>query len=256
MGTKNRSKSVERTRAAKRKRAAKRSMPRRGSRPADPWPTVEVFDGGPVGPDVETASLEDVMAAMATVPEGLDWAELADEIVPLFQRLRPYHPSMPEPVRMVVPPGLSIGFGVDIGPAFLNVTPDMLERWGRTTDEVLRQAMANLERRMAAVSADDLYVGEIEELPMRWLQSPTGAASTYVLLPEALGRILGRHRQLLLAPMRNLLISIPAGASRELAAWLFEELASQDPNCLAPAAYLVGDGRLQVEPLGEPFGQA
>jgi hypothetical protein len=163
---------------------------------------------------------------------------------------------MPEQVRVVVPPGLSIGFGVDIGPAFLNVSPEMLEGWGRTADEVLRRALQNLEARMAGVSPDDLFDGSIGEVPIRVLQSPTGSASTYVLRPVALGRIFGAHPQLLIAPMRNLLISMPVGADRALAAWIFEEFAAQDPNCLAPAAFLVGDGVLEVESLGDPFGSA
>jgi hypothetical protein len=215
-----------------------------------------VFEGPAAGPGVVSASLEEVLAAMEDVPEGLEWAELADQVVPIFQRVRPYPPGMPEQLRIVVPPGLSVGFGVDIGPAFLNVSPEMLEGWGRTADEVLSRALQNLEARMAAVSPDDLIDGSIGEVPVRALQSPTGSASTYVLRPVALGRIFGAHLQLLIAPMRNLLISMPAGADRAMAAWIFEEFAAQDPNCLAPAAFLVGDGVLAVEPLGDAFGSA
>lgn len=215
-----------------------------------------MFEGPPAGPGVVSGSLEEVLAAMSDVPEGLEWSELADQIVPIFQRVRPYPPGMPEQVRVVVPPGLSIGFGVDIGPAFLNVSPEMLEGWGRTADQVLRRALQNLESRMEGVSPDDLFDGSIGEVPIRALQSPTGSASTYVLRPVALGSIFGAHPQLLIAPMRNLLISMPVGADRAMAAWIFEEFAAHDPNCLAPAAFVVGDGVLEVEPLGDPFGSA
>ena len=163
---------------------------------------------------------------------------------------------MPEQLRIVVPPGLSVGFGVDIGPAFITVSPEMAEAWGVRADDILARALANLEGRMAAVRSRDVYDGTIGDMPVRILQSPTGSASTYVLVPEALGRILGRHRQLVLAPMRNLLISLPITADRDFAAWLFDEIAAQDPNCLAPAAFVVGDGQLALEPLGESYGAA
>ena len=56
--------------------------------------------------------------------------------------------------------------------------------------------------------------------------------------------------------MRNLLVSLPISVDREFATWLFDEIASQDPNCLAPAAFVVGDGLLALEALGESYGAA
>ena len=218
--------------------------------------TAQVFEGPANGPNVVSASLEEVLAALETMPQELTWESIAPEVVPLFQRVRPYHESMPEQLRVVVPPGLSVGFGVDIGPAFITISPEMAADWGVPPDEILGRAVANLERRMAAVRPRDVHDGTVGDVPVRILQSPTGSASTYVLAPGALGRILGPHRQLVLAPMRNLLISLPVTADREFAAWLFDEFASQDPNCLAPAAFVVGDGTLALEPLGASYGAA
>ena len=218
--------------------------------------TAQVFEGPPPGPDVVTPSVEEVLAALETMPRELTWERIAPEVVPLFQRVRPYHVSMPEQLRIVVPPGLTVGFGVDIGPAFITVSPEMAQDLGVPADEILRRALANLEVRMAGVRPRDVHDGSIGDVPVRILQSPTGSASTYVLVPEALGRIIGRHRQLVLAPMRNLLMSLPITADRDFAAWLFDEIAAQDPNCLAPAAFVIGDGELALEPLGESFGAA
>ncbi len=218
--------------------------------------TAQVFEGPPTGPDVVTASFEEVLAALNTMPQELTWESIAAEVIPLFQRVRPYHDSMPEQLRVVVPPGLSVGFGVDIGPAFITISPEMAADWGVPPDEILGRAVANLEQRMAAVRPRDVHDGTIGDVQVRILQSPTGSASTYVLAPGALGRILGPHRQLLLAPMRNLLLSLPVTADRDFAAWLFDEFASQDPNCLAPAAFVVGDGTLALEPLGASYGAA
>jgi hypothetical protein len=56
--------------------------------------------------------------------------------------------------------------------------------------------------------------------------------------------------------MRNLLMAMPVDVDRDYASWLFDEVASEDPNCLAPAAFIVGNGTLAVEPLGDAFGVA
>ena len=85
--------------------------------------TARFYEGPPTGPDVVTPSLEEVVAALETVPQELTWEQIAPEVVPLFQRVRPYHPEMPEQLRVVVPPGLTVSFGVDIGPAFITVSP-------------------------------------------------------------------------------------------------------------------------------------
>lgn len=157
---------------------------------------------------------------------------------------------------MVVPPGLTVSFAIDIGPAFINVDSEMVERWDLTRAELLARALDNLEQRIAGVTPGELLAGSIGDQPIRLLQSSTGCASTYVLLPAPLGRILGFDPQLVIAPMRNLLIALPIDADREFASWLFEEFAAEDPNCLAPAAFVIRDGGLSVEPLGVAFGRA
>lgn len=220
------------------------------------WSTAKVFDGPLIGPDIVTASLDEVLAAIESVPGDLDGPTLADRVVPLFQRVRPYPPGHPEPLRILVPPGLSVGFGIDIGPAFLNVDAGMVARWGVTHAELFARSLGNLDRRMAGVSPDELLDGSVGGQPIRALQSSTGSASTYVLLPSSLHRIFGSQPQQMIAPMRNLLISLPIEADREFAAWLFLEFAAQDPNCLAPAAFVVREQGLAVEPLVDAIGRA
>lgn len=217
---------------------------------------MEVFEGPPVGPDLVTASRHEVLAAIDSIPPDLPWPTVADRIVPAFERVRPYRSEQPQPFRMLVPPGLSVGFAIDIAPAFINVDAAMVERWRLSAADLLARALDNLDRRMGGVMPGDLHDGSIDGLPVRLLQSSTGCASTYVLLPSSLRRILGPEAQLLIAPMRNLLISLPIDADREVAAWLFGEIAAQDPNCLAPAAIVLTGDHLSVEPLGVAFGSA
>ena len=196
------------------------------------------------------------MAALESVPRALDWPDVRDHIVPVFPRIRPYPEGMPEPLRVVAPPGVAVGFGIDVGPAFMSVSAELLERWPISEEALLQHALTNLALRMAAVHPDELLDSWIDRLPVRVLQASAGCASAYVLLPDALQRILGPRPQLIVAPMRNLLISVPIGADRDLVAWIFAEIASQDPNALAPAGFLLCDGTMAIEPLGDAFGTA
>ena len=86
-------------------------------------------------------------------------------------------------------------------------------------------------------------------MPVRILQSGVGCASALVLVPDELERIFGSERQCLIAPMRDLLISMPADADRELVGWLNDEFASMDPNGLALDAFVLEDGTLRYEAL-------
>ena len=86
-------------------------------------------------------------------------------------------------------------------------------------------------------------------MPVRILQSGLGCASALVLVPDELQRIFGTERQCLIAPMRDLLISLPADADRELVGWLNEEFATMDPNGLALDAFVLEDGSLRYESL-------
>jgi hypothetical protein len=213
--------------------------------------TVEAFPV-PGDPEVSAASVELVMGALEDLGEELPWSAVADRVVPLFQRIRPYPPGYPEPVRRMLPSGVSVTYGVDSGPAFIHVTPELLDRWGTTIDMVADLALANLRRRAAGLSARAVVNDSIEEVPVGALQSGSGCASTFVLLPEELPRLFGRNRALFIAPMRDLLIALPPDTEPGVAAWIHLEFASQDPNCLAPIGFRLADGRVTAEALDEP----
>ena len=64
-----------------------------------------------------------------------------------------------------------------------------------------------------------------------------------------LQRIFGTDGQCLIAPMRDLLISLPIDADRELVGWLNEEFSTMDPNGLALDAFVLEGGELRYESL-------
>src|SRR6266852_2758599 len=52
---------------------------------------------------------------------GLAWADVADDVLPIFERARPFGYEVEPPAHAVVPPGVTIGFGIDLGLAFARV---------------------------------------------------------------------------------------------------------------------------------------
>src|SRR5262245_9334359 len=216
------------------------------------WSLV-AHEGPPPGRQVVSASLSEVLAAFEAVPDELDWPSLRDRVLPILPRLRPLPPGAPEPLRTIVAPGVSVGFGVDIGPAFMSVTAELVDRWAVSIGDLTATALVNLHARAAEVSSGDIHHGSIDGVPTAWLQTGRSVGSTLVLAPAELTRLFGPEPTLLIAPMRDLVIGLPAGVDRELAAWLFAEVASEDPNCLIPMAFLVDAGRITPQPLGPPL---
>ena len=79
----------------------------------------------------------------------------------------------------------------------------------------------------------------------------TGSASTFVLVPHRLAAIFGPEPQFFIAPVRDILISLPADVERGFAAWLMREFAELDPNFLAPVGFAFRGGAVSVELLEE-----
>ncbi len=215
----------ERRRAKRRRRAGK-------DYPADD-----------LGNGIEVATAEAVMRAMGSLPQDLGWDELAPSVIPVLPRRRPMPPMAGEALRVTLPPGIPTGFGIDIGPAFLVVGEALLAGWPIGPADLVARALANLRDRTRSVRGRDLVSLDVEGVPARVLQTGLGCASALVLAPDELRRILGEQPQCLLAPMRDVLVSLPLDVDRELAGWLNDELSTMDPNGLALDAFLLdGDG--------------
>ena len=203
-----------------------------------------------VGNGVVQATPEAVLRAMGGLPPDLDWEMLAPNVIPILPRRRPMPAMAGEPFRVTLPPGIPTGFGIDIGPAFLVVGSSLLETWPIGPAELVATALENLRQRMRGVRPRDLVRQTLDAVPARVLQSGLGCASALLLVPDELIRIFGPEPQCLIAPMRDLLVSLPADTDRTFVAWLNEEFSEMDPNGLALDAFALQDGVLRYEALG------
>src|SRR4051812_10621211 len=79
--------------------------------------------------------------------DGLTWEDVADDILPVFERARPFPFGKGPPTHAIVPPGVTVGFGVDLGLAFARVGPAQLEDWPVDLAGLTERALRNLRRR-------------------------------------------------------------------------------------------------------------
>jgi hypothetical protein len=205
-----------------------------------------------LGNGMEQATPEAVFRAMGGLPPDLDWRVLAPNLIPILPRRRPMPAMVGEPFRVTLPPGIPTGFGIDIGPAFLVVGTSLLDSWPVGPADLVATGLGNLRERLRTVRPRDLVEQSIDGVPVRVLQSGVGCASALVLAPDELERIFGDEPQCLIAPMRDLLISLPAETDRTFVAWLNDEFAEMDPNGLALDAFVVDASGLRYETLRRP----
>jgi hypothetical protein len=206
-----------------------------------------------LGNGMVQATPEAVLRAMGGLPPDLEWDVMAPNVIPILPRRRPMPPQAGEPFRVTLPPGIPTGFGIDIGPAFLVVGESLLGTWPVEPAELVATALENLRTRLRPVRPRDLVRQAIDGVPVRVLQSGVGCASALVLVPDELARIFGEAPQALIAPMRDLLVALPADTDRSFVAWLNDELAEMDPNGLALDAFVLEGGALRYESLRAPM---
>jgi hypothetical protein len=203
-----------------------------------------------LGNGMVQASPDAVLRAMGGLPPDLDWLSMAESVIPILPRRRPLPPLAGEPFRVTLPPGIPTGFGIDIGPAFLVVGQSLLATWPVGPGDLVARALDNLRSRMRPVRPRDLVRQAIDGVPVRVLQSGAGCASGLVLVEDELRRIFGPEPQCLIAPMRDILISLPSGTDRMFVGWINDEFAEMDPNGLALDAFVLDEAGLRYEALG------
>jgi hypothetical protein len=219
------------------KKRAKRSSSRRQER----WEPVFTIPSG---------------AALAGAFERLDldagWPTIRPSVLPLLPRHTPPAIRAGAPIQAILGPGLLVGFGIDLGPAFAGITRDMVEQWKVDDAEVVAAAVANV--RSLAAELPPAIVRDVS-LPgadtVRVLQTGGGWASALLVVPEMLPRFVGAGPHHIGAPCRDVLFAFSAATPAEMVLDLVEGVAALDPAGLVPACFRHAAGsidRLDAEP--------
>lgn len=188
--------------------------------------------------------MDEVIASLATLSAELTWAEASPAVVPLLERRRPLV-ALERPVSVYLEPGLRVGFGVDVGPAFLHLTGENVERWQVGIGRIARQAIANLRERAHRIEPGAAIRTRFGVVPLSVLQASDGCASSLLLAPDLLPRWFGDGPKVFIAPGRNLLVALPPAADRRLVRFLHDQLAEATPDSLSVPAFAWSGGRLR-----------
>ena len=198
----------------------------------------------PDEPLVTTATVEEVMSAVEAVDLDVPWKQ----VTPKLRLALPRRRALPVDIEVLpqqeYSPGIRAVLGLDIGPAMLFVAREQLESWGVTATEAFEQALDNVRTAVTARKQFALIHERIADVPTLAFQSREGWASSLLLLPSELTRVLGERNGLILAPMRDLIICLPLDVEREFAQWLLDEFAEVDMNALDLPPFALVDGHL------------
>jgi hypothetical protein len=217
---------------------------------------LEALQGPPLGPGLATADLATVTAAIERFDPDMPSKKARDRVLPMLPRARPFRGPQLDLVRTMLPPGILVSFGIDIGPAVMFVGEPLIDRWDIDPSSLASAALANV-RRLGSGCRPNLVVSDsIAGVPVAVLQSRKGIAASLLLVPDVLERFFGSGPCLLLAPMRDILISMPSDVDREFAVWLAGEWEDLDPNSLHLGAFRFEGGTAVPEPLDEVLARA
>ena len=217
---------------------------------------VRIHPGPPLGPGMTTPSMDDVLAALEGFDPDISWKAARHQILPMLPRLRPFPGGDDQTVRVILPPGILVSFGIDLGPAVTFLGSSVVDRWRVDRDSIVEAALHNLRARACDCKPDLVIRDHIADAPVTVLQSRQGIAASLLLVPEHIDRLFGPGPHLLLAPMRDLLIALPADVDRDFAAWLSEEWEALDPNHLHLGGFVHEAGSVMPEPLEGVLAQA
>ena len=241
---------------SKRKARPVRPIGRRRVRRLADGRRVEVFESPKLGNGIETADLETVLAALEGFDPEMSWKKARQEVLPMLPRVRPLPTPQLELVRAMLPPGILVGFGIDIGPAITFVTTPLIERWRIQPAALAAAALSNLREMAGRCGRADVLDDHIADVPVSVVQTGEGIAASLLLVPECLEQVLGAGDRFLLAPMRDILIALPTNVDRSFAAWLADEWEALDPNHLHLGGFRYGGGRVVPESIDEALARA
>ena len=153
-----------------------------------------------------------------------------------------------------MPPGVWTGFGIDVGPAWAHVSRDLLARWDVDDAHVLGRALDNLQARVS--DEPPLVERAVFGGSVATVIQAQGWGSALILVPDALGEILGTEPRILLTPVRNALVALPDELDIDLALAVWGAFADGSPDELdVEPMHWTGStvAMLDDDPVGSPI---
>ena len=222
------------TDGAKAERRARRHA-KHGRRHGDDW------DLRPLGGPMDPVAIRRTIDAFSAVDLAGSWEQIAPMVLPLLKRIAQPYPPEAAPIHLRVPPGVWAGFGIDVGPAWAHVSRTLVDRWQVDEATLLGAALDNLRRR--AIDEPPRVEGlRVDDARVTVVQAQ-GWGSALILAPDRLEAIIGTEPQILLTPVRNALVALPADVELELAVAIWATFAENsgdeldvDPLCWTGSA--------------------
>ncbi len=222
------------TKAAKGERRAQRKAKHRRRDP---------FTIRPIGGTMDPELLRSIRAATRDLDPTAPWPTHAPKLVPMIKRVwQPFPPEF-EALVIDVPPGIPVGFGLDIGPAMHVLDTAYPDRWGIDHATLLSTSLANLQRLVRTEPPviqrfTDELAGEVVSI------GGQGWGSALLLLPDVLHEILGEPPRVLLAPVRNHLIALTMDVTFDTCSTMWAALADGAHDELDVPLYFWEDGQV------------
>ncbi len=165
--------------------------------------------------------------AYAAMPKPVPWDWAKPRLIPLLAG--PYLDPLGESlVRAVLPPGVTVTFGIDLGHGVMPfVDSPVAERWECSPSQICAVAVENLERRAAQLETSAVVSGTLSGHIVGVLQRPAWASSLLLCTPH-LVRLFGDQDQIFLAAGHGSLISLPIDAPSHVATELVMEFEAKE----------------------------
>lgn len=211
------------------------------------------FTFRPIGGTMDPELVRSIRAASRDLDPTAPWPTHASKVVPMIKRVwQPFPPDF-TPLAIDVPPGIPVGFGLDIGPAMHVLDTGYPDRWGVDDATLLAASLENLHRLVRTEPPivqrfTDELAGDVVSI------GGQGWGSALLLLPDVLGSILGDDQRVLLAPVRNHIVALTMDVTVDTCATMWAALADGAHDELDVPIYFWEEGQV-VRYLGSPDGQ-
>jgi hypothetical protein len=181
--------------------------------------------------------------ALRTMPRPAPWDWVKPRLVPLLAGPFIDPPDLAT-VRGVSELGPALVYGVDVGRVYPLVDVEVAERWEVSVDQLHDAAMDNFRARAARTPPSCVTRGTMSGWITTFVRTPAGLASSLVLVPEELRRLVGERDQLVATPTRALLLAMPIDAPLRTFAEVAVEFEGKDPLPLWLDPFALIDGGL------------